>query len=663
VSGSFSRAGPRPYHVRVPLTDDDARDDAPSTDRARPAPGDDDRTPTPSGDDERAPVASGDDDEHAAEPSGTPAPRPARSGDDESANPWAPISAGPRSSDAQPGLRPDGQPAAQVDGHSTVAVLETAPAEPDEPAAPPTRDELLDRLVGRARLLLDATRRDKLTGWAWALAVTLLAGVLRFWDLGKPHSLVFDETYYVKDGWSLTERGYEADWGEDPNPSFEAGDDSSLGTNPVYVVHPQVGKWLIGLGMRLTGGVESAFGWRFATALLGTLSVLLVARIARRMFGSTAWGTIAGLLLAVDGVAIVLSRTALLDPILMFFVLAAFGALLLDREQSRRRLAERTADLLAQGRDLGWGPALGFRWWRLAAGVLLGLGLGTKWSALYFLAVFGLLTVAWDATARRTVGVRNWAGAAVVKDGLVAAVVMVGSAFAVYLASWWSWFTHAQAWGRNWAAEHPGEGLQLLPDSMRSFVDYHRQMWIFHNGLETEHTYSSNALGWIVQWRPTSFYWDAELAGLSGADAQAACGAEHCARAVLAIGNPVLWWSAAAAILVALFWLVRYRDWRAGAVLSGLLAGWVPWLFSDRTIFGFYSIAFTPWVVLTLVYVLTLIVGPPTLPREARRGAIIGVGVFLGILVAVSVYFYPLWAGWTVPYDFWHQHMWLKTWV
>jgi len=545
---------------------------------------------------------------------------------------------------------------------STTAVL-PYPAEPVAPPSPPDKDELLERLLGRASLALDATRRNRLIGWAWTLAITVFAGILRFWNLGSPHSLVFDETYYVKDGWALVTRGYEADWGEDPNPGFESGDDSMLGTRPEYFVHPQVGKWLIGLGMKVGGGMESSFSWRLAVALFGTLSVLLMVRIARRLFASNAWGAVAGGLLAVDGLAIVMSRTSLLDPFLMFFALAAFGALLLDREQARRRLAERTANVLAAGGDLGWGPSLGMRWWRVAAAVLLGLAIGTKWSGLYFLAVFGLLTVMWDATARRTVGVRRWAVGALVKDALVAGVVMVGTAFVVYVATWWSWFTHPQSWGRNWAAEHPGEGLTWLPGPLRSLADFHVQMWNFHKGLDTPHTYEAHPLGWIVQWRPTSFYWG-EVANLTGAEAQDACGTDHCAQAILAVGNPILWWAGAAAILVAIFWLIRYRDWVAGAVLSGLLAGWVPWFFfASRTIFDFYAIAFTPWVVLTLVYVLTLIVGPPTLPDRARRGAIIGVGVFLGIVVAVGVYFYPIWAGWVVPYDFWHQHIWMRQWV
>ncbi|MBN9374565.1 MAG: glycosyltransferase family 39 protein, partial [Cellulomonas sp.] len=199
------------------------------------------------------------------------------------------------------------------------------------------------RLLGDAFLALDATRRARVLGWVLPLAVTLVGGILRFWHLGTPHALVFDETYYVKDGYSMFARGYEANWGADPNPRFEAGDTSMLQTAPEYVVHPTVGKWLIGLGIQLGGGVTSSFAWRLAAAVFGTLAILLIARIGRRLFASTALGTLAGLFLAVDGEALVQSRISLLDPFLMFFVLSVFGALLLDRYRSRRRLADRAA--------------------------------------------------------------------------------------------------------------------------------------------------------------------------------------------------------------------------------------------------------------------------------------------------------------------------------
>jgi len=541
-----------------------------------------------------------------------------------------------------------------------------APAEPDEPHEP----RLLRRLLGADALALDATPRARLHGWLWALGVTALAGFLRLWDLARPHSLVFDETYYVKDAYSLLMRGYEATWAADSDAQFAAGDASALGTDPAYVVHPPVGKWMIALGIRLGGGIESSFAWRLAAAVCGTLAVLMIARIGRRLFASTALGTTAGLFLALDGQAIVQSRISLLDPFLMFFALAAFGCLILDREQARRRLATRAAAILDAGGPLRWGPGLGFRWWRLAAGVLLGLAIGTKWSGLYFLAVFGLLTVLWDATARRSAGVRPWVRATLVKDAVVAFLVMVPTALLTYVASWSGWLATDNGWNRHWAQDNPGQGVSWLPPALRSLWAYHQDMWRYHNGLETPHGYAAGPLGWIVQWRPTSFFYPPEVSGLTGEAAQQACGAETCSQAVIAVGNPVIWWAGAAAILVALYWLVRYRDWRAGAVLSGLVAGWLPWFaYLHRTIFTFYTVAFVPWVVLTLVYVLGLLVGPKpdddATAREhrARRWTVAAVGVFVAVVVGVGLFFYPVWAAWVIPWEQWHMRMWLPTWI
>lgn len=520
-------------------------------------------------------------------------------------------------------------------------------------------------LLGEAHPALDATRRARLIGWLLPLAVTAIGGFLRFWRLDVPHRLVFDETYYVKQGFSMIRRGYEASWGDDPNPRFEAGDVSMLGTNPEYVVHPPVGKWLIGMGIELGGGVTSSFAWRFAAAVFGTLAILMVARIGRRLFASTALGTVAGLFLALDGEALVQSRTGLLDSFLMFFALAAFGALILDRQQARRRLAERAAAVLDSGGELRWAPGLGMRWWRVAAAVLLGLACGVKWSGIYFLAVFGVMTVLWDVSARRTAGVRHWFATGLFRDGVPAFLTLVPGALAVYLASWSGWFASSGGWGRRWAAEHPGEGVTWLPESLRSLWKYHVDMWRFHNGLESEHPYAAHPLGWIIQWRPTSFFYPTDVSGLTGQDALDACGAASCSQPITSLGNPIIWWTGAAAALVATYWLFRYRDWRAGAVLSGIAAGWLPWFaYAHRTIFTFYSVAFAPWVVLTLVYVLGLLVGrPDEVDQRSRRRVIWGVGAFVALVVAVGLFFYPVWTAWVMPYQQWHIRMWIQPWV
>ncbi|MBD5786573.1 phospholipid carrier-dependent glycosyltransferase [Cellulosimicrobium terreum] len=549
-----------------------------------------------------------------------------------------------------------------VDAHP--ATTTGAPGQADPPdqtdaPAPTHRERLLVALLGARRLALGVTRHDRLWGWLGVGIVALVAAVLRLWNLGRPGTLVFDETYYVKQAYTLLRAGYEADWPEEPDPAFEAGDVDSYLSSPDYVVHPPLGKWMIALGMKAFGGAENPWSWRIASVVVGVIAVVLVARIARRLFASTAMGIVAGSLMAVDGTAIVHSRIALLDNMLMFWVLVAFGCLLLDREQARRRLAERCGAILDAGGGLGrYGPRLGWRWWRFAAALALGLACGVKWSGLYFLAVFAVLSVLWDATARRTAGIERWWEDALLVDAIPAALVMLPTALLGYLASWTSWFRTPGAYMRQWATEHPGEGLQWLPPALRSLWEYHTKMWTFHNGLESEHPYEAHPLGWIVQWRPTSFYWRKESLGENG------CTSDQCARAITSLGNPVLWWAAALAVVVTLVLLVMFRDWRALAVLSGIAAGWLPWFaYAHRTIFTFYSIAFTPWVVLTLVYVLTVALERTEHDRSRRVTVRSGIVVLLTVIGAVSVFFYPIWTGWQIPYAFWNLHMWLPSWV
>ncbi len=500
---------------------------------------------------------------------------------------------------------------------------------------------------------VSALREHRLRGWLVAVAVTVVAAALRLPGLGRPHELVFDETYYVKDAWTLMHLGYEAQWPEEPNPDFEAGRVDGYLDEASYVVHPQVGKWIISLGMRLLGA-ESSVGWRLSSAIAGIVAVFLLTRIARRLFRSDALGAAAGLLMALDGLAIVHSRTALLDGVLMPLLLAGFGALLIDRDRTAERL-----DRLVAGGVGALGPPLGLRGWRVVAGVLLGLACGVKWSAIYFIAVFGLLTVGWDAAARHRAGLRRWWQGALLRDAGPAFLSLVGVAAVVYVAGWASWFRTPGAYGRSWAARHPGEGVTWLPDLLRSWVHYHAQMWDFHTHLTSEHSYAAKAIGWLIQWRPTSFFYE------SPEPAQQMCGADKCSQAVTSLGNPLIWWLGTVAVVFALWWIVRRRDGIALAAVSGLLAGWVPWLFYwDRTIFTFYAIVMLPWLAMTLTWAgarFLRLHDPDAGPAPVWRvRAVIAAGV---LIVLVTVFYYPIWTAMVVPYRFWQLHMWLPSWI
>src|SRR6185437_8490437 len=163
---------------------------------------------------------------------------------------------------------------------------------------------------------------DRLEGWVVTGVVTALAALTRTVNLGSPTDAgtpIFDEKHYAPQAWQVLHNH-----GVEDNPGYG------------LVVHPPVGKQLIAIGEALFG--YNGVGWRFSGAVCGVIIVLLVARIVRRITRSTLIGGIAGLLIVADGVSFVTARTALLDVFLTVFVVAAFGALIVDRDQMRERM-------------------------------------------------------------------------------------------------------------------------------------------------------------------------------------------------------------------------------------------------------------------------------------------------------------------------------------
>ena len=523
-------------------------------------------------------------------------------------------------------------------------------------AVPGTTGAPVATLDLRARLR-GAVATDQFWGWAGPLLVALVGGFLRFYRLDQPHQLVFDETYYVKQGYSYLKVGYELAWRNDVKPDelFTRGNLNVFQSGPDFVVHPPVGKWMIAFGEWLLGPTSS-WGWRFSAAVVGTLSLLMIGRIGRRLFGSTLLGTTAALLLAVDGQHFVQSRTGLLDLFLMFWALAGFGCVLIDRDRARERLAR----LVEQGADLaGSGPWLGLRPWRLAAAVCLGLASGVKWSGAFFLAAFLTMSVLWDLGARRAARVRHWLRGGILLDGLPTAAVTMPLAVATYLASWIGWFRSSDGWGRQWAATHPSTDWGWIPAALRSLWHYHAEMWNFNVNLHSPHPYQSNPWSWTVLGRPTSFFYEGYKNGQGGCRV-----AQGCSKAINDLGNPVVWWGGTMAVLVLVVCWALARDWRAGAVLGGLAAGWLPWFhYQDRTIYTFYAVAFVPWVVLALTYALGLLLGGRNASRERRLYGGLAAGAVVVLAVAAFAFFYPVYVADLIPYTAWSNRMWLPSWV
>jgi dolichyl-phosphate-mannose-protein mannosyltransferase len=497
--------------------------------------------------------------------------------------------------------------------------------------------------------------------WAAAAWVVAIAAILRFVNLGLPQGLVFDEVYYATEGQELLDHGVE--WRTETD-----GAGTVIGTGRAdFVVHPPLGKWLIGLGIKIFH--NDAFGWRFMAAVVGVLSILLIVRIGRRMFRSTVLGCAAGLLMALDGMHFVLSRTAILDIFLMFFIVAAFGCLIIDRDARRKRwLSELENGLQPAGSGRSSRPARSWAavpWWRLGAGAMLGCACGVKWSAVWFIPVFALLILLWEVGLRKTVGAAHpWRDAFLDESGWI--VAMVGIAVVVYLATWTGWLLSDDGWKRHYLRDELHRSEPPVIGALENLWYYHKEMLAFHDGLTTPHQYQSWPWQWLILGRPVAFYWSSDPT----------CGASNCAAEILLLGTPVLWWAFVPALLGLAWFGITRRDWRALAIGVGAAAGILPWFPYEamhRTMFYFYALPSEPFLVLAVVYCLgCLIKGPGvgrlgsggrvrakfSLPPEERRlyGTIFA-GAFILIVALCFWWYYPLYVGNSIPYDSWMRHM------
>ena len=429
----------------------------------------------------------------------------------------------------------------------------------------------------------------------------------RLWDLGYPHKLVFDETYYVKDAWTLSAAGHELAWPNNPNAAFEIGSVNGFLNTPAYVVHPPLGKWIIALGMRVFGA-QNSFGWRISVALIGIATIYLAFAVAKRVLRSSRWALFVAGLLAIDGEAIVMSRIGLLDGILAFLALLGFYFLLRDLESSNTTFWRRP--------------------WLLAMAAALGAASAVKWSGIYFLAAFCLYLVGRFAFETKDA----WAS---VQKAVATFFLTVPLALATYLASWTGWFVTPGGYGKA-ADSNPFVAL----------LQYHEGAYNFHVNLTTTHPYAANPFTWLFMIRPTSFFYES-------------CGS-GCSSAITAIGNPLIWWAGAVAVITLFLGWVTNRDRTSGLTLLGLLGGYAPWLFySQRTVFWFYTIVFEFWVLLAIALTLKRAVESSTRPNLVKGLAI----AFFGASTVVSVFFYPIWVGTKIPYWFWLAHMWLPSWI
>ncbi len=467
----------------------------------------------------------------------------------------------------------------------------------------------------------------------WSRADTVIivgllvaAAISRFFSLGKPAAVVFDEVFPL---------GVARNF---------------LQHLPYRDTHPPFPGELIAVCIKLFG--DRAWSRRLPTACLGTALVGITYLLGRRMFNSRLTGAIAAGCVLCDGLFLVDSRLALWEIVYLTF--AAFAYLMVFR-------FAQTADPRVRRRCLlGMGLALGFSLGSKLAipGIAVVLSIG----ATLFVVDRRFRTM--DSSERVPSGARmkEMFGVVALVGGLTGLVY-----FAIFLPIYWFGWWHG----------------------IRDQITYYRTEYQFQMKFTgpRHHPYSSPWWSWPLMLRPIRYYFQEDfIATATGGSpsirnignpilwwgalvaivlvARQVISRRNAARAFIVLGYllffgmwipigryqfiyyymPALYMGfLALAAMLADCWHGATKKWEEGVLLIALAP---PLIFGLGATLGVAAI-----VLIAISYVV--------LARGGRNSGRLILALYVGEAVILFFYFLPLWVGSPITRSQFGARMWL----
>ncbi len=438
--------------------------------------------------------------------------------------------------------------------------------------------------------------------WLALFGVTVIGALTRFFRLGMPDRLTFDETYYAKEACRYV--GFSKDFCEWPK-------------SPPAEVHPPLAKWLIGIGVKI-GGFD-AVAWRLAAAFFGVVAVVLLYLLARKLLGSITGALVAAGLLAFDPLHFVHSRSALLDIFTATFSLAAFLFLAYDRDAMQRESETGV-------RRRWWAHP-----WRLAAGLAAGAATASKWSGGLTLLGIIVLTVVWELARRKQDGWIKALGRTLRQEAPSMVLFLGLLPFAFYVATYIS--------------RLQGPVLDPLAEGSwaSEWLRYQTNALDFHRNVASHHGFESPPWSWVLIKRPLLYF-------AQESDDQRA--------SVYAMGNPFIWWPSLLALGYMFIAWIRKRDWTRpeGFVLMGFAFTYLIWLvLAPRrdAVFLFYLLPALPFMHLGIAYVIA----------NVARGLTQKIALGVAVIFSVGWFFlyYPVIGFVPISQGRWDNQMFLQS--
>ncbi len=154
------------------------------------------------------------------------------------------------------------------------------------------------------------------------------------------------------------------------------------------------------------------------------------------------------------------------------------------------------------------------------------------------------------------------------------------------------------------------------------------------------HNYIAPWWKWPLMLRPIWYYYN---------DTSGIC------RGIIAMGNPVFWWSFLVFFVVSFYRAVFFRTKEEIFLVAGYLFSFIFWIFSNRQGFFYYMLPAVPWMCLITAANLYR-------TKFDLYGKVFVWGYVVVLLISFCLY-YPLMAAQPVPVSYFRTFIFLRIWI
>lgn len=417
---------------------------------------------------------------------------------------------------------------------------------------------------------------------------------------GKPYKLsnLFDEQDIV-DFYTLSSTNTYFDEVFYPRTAL----DFIYKVHPFERTHPPLGKYFVMIGMLIFG--VNPFGWRIIGTLFGVAMIPLMYLFGYKIFKKRFLAFCTAFLMMFDFMHFVQTRISTIDVYVTFFVILMYYYIYDYFAKKSYK-----AGLKRSLRPL------------FLCGIILGIGIATKWIAMY--AAVGIFLIFVIAKLDEIIYYIAYKKSGLSSD--------------LFIKFWSKYFFKTAVFCILFFILVPGiiyfasytSIMQVPGNGIKEFFNNQSFMYSFHNDLNAKHAYSSQWFEWPIMTKPIWFYGSKALA------------AEKLTSSIICMGNPLIWWISIPSLITGIVVAFKRKDKYMLVPIFGALFQYIPWMVVRRMAFIYHYFSVVPFLIIIIVYLIKVFM---ELGGNTKKI----VYAYLALTAIIFVMYYPILSGMIIP--------------